>query len=298
MYLGFTGWWKLARTLATVLIAGMLDWTGYAPNVPQGDLAPQGIALMTGPLPALCLLLAIPLLLAYPITRAQHATIRQGVDAGIAPPVQSGGMGTTGPEGCTHPQRHAERLRAGRASGIGAARRLAQARFALARRILVLGTVRWPAARPSAARVPPGLQQLAPPPHRRAPAPAAQTPAPATHWCAPPQARWTATPAPRCPIAAAWGLPAKSAAKEGMVAGRRRATPDLQPGHRHTQGEREGAFALGGLHHALAHQPVLQQRQAGQALPPSTAPSTTGTRAAGQGCTATTRWGCCAGVVT
>ena len=103
MYLGFYGLVdKLARTLATVLIAGMLDWTGYAPNVPQGDLALQGIALMTGPLPALCLLLAIPLLLAYPITRAQHATIRQSVDTGIAPPaLQSGGMGSTGPEGCT-----------------------------------------------------------------------------------------------------------------------------------------------------------------------------------------------------
>lgn len=103
MYLGFYGLVdKLARTLATVLIAGMLDWTGYVPNVPQGDLALQGIALMTGPLPALCLLLAIPLLLAYPITRAQHATIRQSVDTGIAPPaLQSGGMGSTGPEGCT-----------------------------------------------------------------------------------------------------------------------------------------------------------------------------------------------------
>lgn len=103
MYLGFYGLVdKLARTLATVLIAGMLDWTGYVPNVPQGDQALQGIALMTGPLPALCLLLAIPLLLAYPITRAQHATIRQSVDTGIAPPaLQSGGMGSTGPEGCT-----------------------------------------------------------------------------------------------------------------------------------------------------------------------------------------------------
>jgi len=103
MYLGFYGLVdKLARTLATVLIAGMLDWTGYAPNVPQGDQALQGIALMTGPLHALCLLLAIPLLLAYPITRAQHATIRQSVDTGIAPPaLQSGGMGSTGPEGCT-----------------------------------------------------------------------------------------------------------------------------------------------------------------------------------------------------
>ena len=81
MYYGFFGLVdKLARTLATVLVAGMLDWTGYAPNVAQSERALQGIAIMTGPLPALCLLLAIPLLMAYPITRARHADIRRGVE--------------------------------------------------------------------------------------------------------------------------------------------------------------------------------------------------------------------------
>lgn len=82
MYYGLYGLVdKIARTLATVLIAGMLDWTGYVPNVPQSEAALRGIAILTGPLPALCLLLAIPLLLAYPITRAQHAQIRRGVGA-------------------------------------------------------------------------------------------------------------------------------------------------------------------------------------------------------------------------
>ena len=86
MYYGFYGLIdKLARTAGTVLIAGMLDWTGYVPNVAQSATALQGIALVTGPLPALCLLLAIPLLLAYPITRARHAQIRRAVDAETLP---------------------------------------------------------------------------------------------------------------------------------------------------------------------------------------------------------------------
>ena len=78
MYYGLYGLMdKLARTLATVLVAAMLDLTGYVPNVAQSAGALQGITLMTGVLPALCLVLAMPLLLAYPITRARHAGIVQ-----------------------------------------------------------------------------------------------------------------------------------------------------------------------------------------------------------------------------
>jgi len=81
MYYGLYGLVdKLARTLATVLVAGMLDITGYVPNVAQSAGALQGITLMTGLLPALCLLLAIPLLMAYPITRAVHASMLGSVD--------------------------------------------------------------------------------------------------------------------------------------------------------------------------------------------------------------------------
>jgi GPH family glycoside/pentoside/hexuronide:cation symporter len=78
MYYGLYGLMdKLARTLATVTVAGMLDITGYVPNVAQSPAALQGIALVTGVLPALCLALAVPLLVAYPITRSQHADILQ-----------------------------------------------------------------------------------------------------------------------------------------------------------------------------------------------------------------------------
>ncbi|MBV7429601.1 MULTISPECIES: MFS transporter [unclassified Acidovorax] len=76
MYYGLYGLMdKLARTLATVMVAGMLDVTGYVPNVAQSASALQGITLMTGVLPALCLVLAVPLLVAYPITRSRHADI-------------------------------------------------------------------------------------------------------------------------------------------------------------------------------------------------------------------------------
>lgn len=46
------------------------------PNVAQSADALQGITLMTGVLPGLCSVLAIPLLMAYPITRLRHAEIR------------------------------------------------------------------------------------------------------------------------------------------------------------------------------------------------------------------------------
>ena len=82
MYYGLYGLVdKLARTLATVLVAGMLELTGYVPNVAQSAQALQGITAMTGLLPALCLVLAIPLLMAYPITRARHADLVRSVGA-------------------------------------------------------------------------------------------------------------------------------------------------------------------------------------------------------------------------
>lgn len=106
MYYGLYGLVdKLARTLGTVLLAATLDLTGYAPNVAQSPSALQGISLMTGIVPALCLALAVPLLLAYPITRARHAAIRRGVDTAATPagmqPHHSGVNGSTGSGGGT-----------------------------------------------------------------------------------------------------------------------------------------------------------------------------------------------------
>ncbi|MEW8626357.1 MAG: MFS transporter [Candidatus Thiodiazotropha sp.] len=72
---------KIARTVATVSMAAILELSGYVPNVAQTPEALQGIRLAAGPLPALCLALAIPLLLVYPITRARHADLKQALDS-------------------------------------------------------------------------------------------------------------------------------------------------------------------------------------------------------------------------
>ena len=82
MYVGLFGLVdKLARTLATALVAVLLDLSGYVPNVMQSASAVHGIRLATGPIPAACLVLAIPLLLFYPITRARHAAIARQFEA-------------------------------------------------------------------------------------------------------------------------------------------------------------------------------------------------------------------------
>lgn len=91
MYYGLFGLVdKLSRTLATVLVAGVLELTGYVPNVAQSAQALQGIVLMTGALPALCMLLALPLLAAYPITRGRHIEIRNALSSGAPQPTDSG----------------------------------------------------------------------------------------------------------------------------------------------------------------------------------------------------------------
>jgi len=72
---------KIARTLGTVSIGWILAWYGYLPNVEQTERAQFGIDLMFGYLPAALLLLAIPQLLRYPISRNAHAQMRKGLPA-------------------------------------------------------------------------------------------------------------------------------------------------------------------------------------------------------------------------
>ena len=81
MYYGLYGLVdKLARTIATVLIGVILQVFQYVPNVEQSAQSLLGIRLAAGPLPAVCVLLAIPLLLAYPIDRRRHAALRAALD--------------------------------------------------------------------------------------------------------------------------------------------------------------------------------------------------------------------------
>jgi GPH family glycoside/pentoside/hexuronide:cation symporter len=77
MYYGLFGLIdKLARTLGTVAIGWILQWFHYVPNVAQSAESLLGIRLTVGLLPACFVLAAVPLLLAYPISRRRHADLR------------------------------------------------------------------------------------------------------------------------------------------------------------------------------------------------------------------------------
>jgi GPH family glycoside/pentoside/hexuronide:cation symporter len=67
---------KLSRTFGSVAVGWWLDWFGYIPNAVQTAHADQGIRLITGPIPAAVLLMALPLLIAYPLNRAAHQRIK------------------------------------------------------------------------------------------------------------------------------------------------------------------------------------------------------------------------------
>ena len=67
---------KLARTLSLVALGGILQAFHYVPNAVQSRESLLGIRLVSGLLPALCVLLALPLLLVYPISRSRHAALR------------------------------------------------------------------------------------------------------------------------------------------------------------------------------------------------------------------------------
>jgi len=63
---------KMARTVATAATGWILQASHYVPNVAQSQESLLGIRLVAGLLPALFLLLALPFLWAYPVTRAKH----------------------------------------------------------------------------------------------------------------------------------------------------------------------------------------------------------------------------------
>lgn len=70
---------KLARTLATGVVALVLDLSEYVPQAVQSERALHGISLVTGLIPALCVALAVPALALYPITRASHERLRDSL---------------------------------------------------------------------------------------------------------------------------------------------------------------------------------------------------------------------------
>ncbi|HHC07219.1 MAG TPA: MFS transporter [Actinobacteria bacterium] len=77
MYFGVYGLVdKIFRTLGLVSVGWLLGLFGYDPSAVT-ESAVFGIRLVAGPLPALFLLAAVPILLRYPIDRASHAEVRR-----------------------------------------------------------------------------------------------------------------------------------------------------------------------------------------------------------------------------
>jgi GPH family glycoside/pentoside/hexuronide:cation symporter len=73
---------KLMRSLGVFAVGIGLDAFGYVPNVAQSAQSLLGIRLVFGPIPAVILLLTVPLLLRYPLDRQAHARLRQQLAGG------------------------------------------------------------------------------------------------------------------------------------------------------------------------------------------------------------------------
>ncbi len=77
----FFGIWGLATKISEALAIAGVGWVltgfGYQPNVAQTVQSLFGIRLFFGPIPAVVILITLPLLIWYPITRQKHAAVRQ-----------------------------------------------------------------------------------------------------------------------------------------------------------------------------------------------------------------------------
>jgi len=82
MYYGVWGLaTKISEALALAAVGWILTGFGYVPNVEQTPHALLGIRLFFGLVPAACILVALPFLLKYPITRKSHAEVRRKLEA-------------------------------------------------------------------------------------------------------------------------------------------------------------------------------------------------------------------------
>jgi GPH family glycoside/pentoside/hexuronide:cation symporter len=82
MYYGVWGLaTKISEALALAAVGWILTGFGYVPNVEQTPHALLGIRLFFGLVPAACILVALPFLFKYPITRKSHAEVRRKLEA-------------------------------------------------------------------------------------------------------------------------------------------------------------------------------------------------------------------------
>ncbi len=73
---------KIARTLGIIILGWVLEIFNYVPNVEQTAESLLGIRLLFGPVPAALILLAIPILIFYPINRESHAAMVDSLEKG------------------------------------------------------------------------------------------------------------------------------------------------------------------------------------------------------------------------
>jgi GPH family glycoside/pentoside/hexuronide:cation symporter len=66
---------KFTSALGIAVSGWALDLFGYVPNVVQTDMARLGIRLFFGVIPSIAIILSLPLLIWYPITKASHAKL-------------------------------------------------------------------------------------------------------------------------------------------------------------------------------------------------------------------------------
>jgi GPH family glycoside/pentoside/hexuronide:cation symporter len=76
----YYGVWALLSKFTNALGVAVSGWAlalfGYVAGVPQTDIALLGIRLFFGLIPSIILILSLPLLIWYPVTKASHARLR------------------------------------------------------------------------------------------------------------------------------------------------------------------------------------------------------------------------------
>jgi GPH family glycoside/pentoside/hexuronide:cation symporter len=82
MYYGIWGLGtKISEAFALAAVGWILTGFGYVPNVAQTAQSLLGIRLFFGLIPAVFILISLPLLIKYPITRKSHAEVRAKLEA-------------------------------------------------------------------------------------------------------------------------------------------------------------------------------------------------------------------------
>ena len=73
---------KFASAAGVAVIGWSLDLFGYVPDVVQTETARLGIRLFFGPIPAVIMIISLPLLIWFPINRISHNKLRSELEGG------------------------------------------------------------------------------------------------------------------------------------------------------------------------------------------------------------------------